>query len=120
MNFDPNATDENGYCAYAEDLNCADEAACNYQPFAGPAYCLQIEPYAEHSGMIGSDDLTGYTTYRIYALCENVDDFVSAFRAIRIPHPYSIHDVVLPKRFWWLNRIRPKRCLVRILPECCV
>ena len=78
LNFDPNATDENGYCAYAEDLNCADEAACNYQPFAGPAYCLQIEPYAEHSGMIGSDDLTGYTTYRIYALCENVDDFVSS------------------------------------------
>ena len=78
LNFDPNATDENGYCVYAEDLNCADEAACNYQPFAGPAYCLQIEPYAEHSGMIGSDDLTGHTTYRIYALCENVDDFVSS------------------------------------------
>ena len=32
------ATDENGYCAYATDLNCADETACNYQPFAGPAY----------------------------------------------------------------------------------
>ena len=78
LNFDPNATDENGYCAYAEDLNCADEAACNYQPFAGPAYCLQIEPYAEHSGMVGSEDLTGHTTYRIYALCENVDDFVSS------------------------------------------
>ena len=41
---------------------------------------LQIEPYAEHSGMIGSDDLTGYTTYRIYALCENVDDLLPAFR----------------------------------------
>ena len=78
LNFDPNATDDNGYCAYAEDLNCADEAACNYQPFAGPAYCLQIEAYAEHSGMVGTDDLTGYTTYRIYALCENADDFVSS------------------------------------------
>ena len=31
LNFDPNATDEDGYCAYAEDLNCADEAACKYQ-----------------------------------------------------------------------------------------
>ena len=78
LNFNPNATDENGYCAYAEDLNCADETACNYQPFAGPAYCLQIETYAEHSGMVGSEDLTGHTTYRIYALCENVDDFVSS------------------------------------------
>ena len=78
LNYDSNATDDNGFCAYAEDLNCADEAACNYQPFAGPGYCLQIEPYAVHSGMVGTDDLSGYTTYRIYALCENNDDFVSS------------------------------------------
>ncbi|MAI24276.1 MAG: hypothetical protein CL828_09475, partial [Crocinitomicaceae bacterium] len=78
LNFDPNATDESGFCAYAEDLNCADEAACNYQPFSGPAYCLQVETFAEHSGMVGADDLTGFTTYRIYALCENADDFVSS------------------------------------------
>ena len=78
LNYDSNATDDNGFCAYAEDLNCADESACNYQPFAGPGYCLQIEPYAVHSGMVGTDDLSGYTTYRIYALCENNDDFVSS------------------------------------------
>ena len=57
---------------------CADETACNYQPFTGPGYCLQIEPFATHSGLVGTQDLTGYTTYRIYALCENVDDFVSS------------------------------------------
>ncbi|MDE0979193.1 MAG: hypothetical protein OSA78_04300, partial [Flavobacteriales bacterium] len=57
---------------------CADEAACNYLPFSGPGYCIQIEPYAIHSGTIGLEDLTGFTTYRIYALCENVDDFVSS------------------------------------------
>ena len=78
LNFDEAATDDNGYCAYAEDLNCADEAACNFQPFAGPAYCLQIEPHVVHSGVVGTDDLTGFTTYRIYALCENTDDFVSS------------------------------------------
>ena len=78
LNFNPDATDESGFCAYTEDLNCADEAACNYQPFSGPAYCLQIEPFAEHNGLVGTEDLTGYTTYRIYALCENADDFVSS------------------------------------------
>ena len=57
---------------------CADEAACNFAPFSGPGYCLQIEPHAIHSGTIGTADLTGYTTYRIYALCENPDDFVSS------------------------------------------
>ncbi len=78
LNFNADATDDSGYCAYTEDLNCADESACNFQPFAGPAYCLQIEPFVEHDGLVGSDDLTGYTTYRIYALCENADDFVSS------------------------------------------
>ena len=78
LNYNPNATDDNGFCAYVEDLNCADEAACNYQPFSGPAYCLQIEPIAVHEGMVGTDDLTGFTTYRIYALCAHEDDFVSS------------------------------------------
>ena len=78
LNFDPEATEDNGFCAYAEDFACTDEAACNYAPFAGPAYCLQIEPFMEHDGLVGADDLTGYTTYRIYALCENTDDFVSS------------------------------------------
>ena len=57
---------------------CSDESACNYAPFDGPGYCLQIEPYAVHSGFVGSTDLTGYTTYRVYALCESADDFVSS------------------------------------------
>ena len=78
LNFDPNATEENGFCAFVEDLNCADESACNFQAFEGPGYCLQIEPYAVHGGMVGSEDLSGFTTYRIYALCENNDDFVSS------------------------------------------
>ncbi|MDA0913236.1 MAG: hypothetical protein O3B11_05350, partial [Bacteroidetes bacterium] len=78
LNYDAEATDDNGFCAYVEDLNCADEAACNYQPFSGPAYCLQIEAIAEHSGFVGDDNLDGYTTYRIYALCANTDDFVSS------------------------------------------
>ena len=33
---------------------------------------------AEHYGMVGSDDLTGMSTYRVYAVLENSDDIISA------------------------------------------
>ena len=74
LNFDASATDLDGSCAYP--AVCNDETACNYTPYE--AYCIEIEAYAEHDGMVGTTDLSGYTTYRIYALCENEDDFVSA------------------------------------------
>ncbi len=74
LNYDANATDQDGSCAYP--AVCNDELACNYTPYE--AYCIEIEAYAEHDGMVGTTDLSGYTTYRIYALCENEDDFVSA------------------------------------------
>jgi len=74
LNFEETATDEDGSCTYP--AVCNDATACNYTPYA--AYCIQVEAYAEHDGMVGTTDLSGYTTYRIYALCENEDDFVSA------------------------------------------
>ena len=74
LNFDPLATDQDGSCTFP--ASCNDESACNYTPYEG--YCIQVEEYAIHDGMVGDTDLTGYTTYRIYALCENSDDFVSA------------------------------------------
>ena len=72
-NFDENATEYDGSCTY--DPICGDPNACNYTADWG--YCVQIETVMEHDGMIGEVDLTGFTTYRIYALCENPDDFVS-------------------------------------------
>lgn len=39
---------------------------------------LEVETYAVHTGMVGTIDLTGYTTYRVYATTPNDDDFVSA------------------------------------------
>ena len=78
LNFNPEATEDNGYCAFLEDLTCSDESACNFQPYQGSGHCIQIEPYVEHAGMVGTDDLTGYTTFRIYALCPNEDDFISS------------------------------------------
>ena len=73
-NFNPEATDDDGSCNYP--AVCNDAEACNYTAYEG--YCISIEEYAVHEGMVGDSDLTGYTTYRIYALCENESDFVSA------------------------------------------
>lgn len=39
---------------------------------------LEVEEYAVHDGMVGDVDLTGYTTYRLYANLTNEDDFLSA------------------------------------------
>ncbi|MFM1930883.1 MAG: hypothetical protein RL226_186 [Bacteroidota bacterium] len=39
---------------------------------------IEVEEYAVHTGMVGSTDLTGYTTYRVYAVLGDPDDFVSA------------------------------------------
>jgi hypothetical protein len=73
-NFNPLATDDDGSCF---DPTCNDPSACNY---SAPAeqYCLSIEVFAQHSGMVGSSDLTGYTTYRVYANTATPGDFVSA------------------------------------------
>ena len=72
-NFDAAATDLDSSCTY--DPICTDPAACNYS--AGWGYCIQVEAVVEHTGMVGTVDLTGLTTYRMYALCQNPDDFVS-------------------------------------------
>lgn len=39
---------------------------------------VEVEEYAVHTGMVGATDLTGYTTYRLYAVLGDQDDFVSA------------------------------------------
>jgi hypothetical protein len=73
QNFNPAATDNNGTCTYPGV--CNDEDACNYVPWE--AYCVQIEAVAVHTGMVGSTNLAGMTTYRMYALCEHPTDKVS-------------------------------------------
>ena len=39
---------------------------------------LELEEVAVHNGFVGASDLTGFTTYRLYALCTNENDFISA------------------------------------------
>lgn len=72
-NFDAGATESNGSCTY--DPVCNDPLACNYD--ANWGYCIQVDTVAVHEGMVGDVDLTGFSTYRLYALCQNADDFVS-------------------------------------------
>lgn len=74
LNFDPTATELDGSCEY--EAVCNDATACNEDAYE--AFCLQVEVYEEHTGMVGGADLTGMTTYRIYALCENPTDALSS------------------------------------------
>lgn len=41
-----------------------------------------VEVFEVHTGMVGSTDLTGYTTYRLYIDVTNTDDFLSAIYGI--------------------------------------
>ena len=60
----------------ANAQTCSDENACNYAP--SPSYCIRVETVAIHSGVLGMNDLTGMTTYRVYAQLANSDDVLSA------------------------------------------
>jgi hypothetical protein len=74
-NYDPFATDDDASCL---EPICIDPEACNYTEFNGNDYCLIVQPYQVHNGMVGDLDLTGYVTYRIYIKTQNSDDFVSS------------------------------------------
>ena len=74
LNFDALATDLDGSCLYPPV--CQDTTACDVDPYE--AYCIQVEVFETHDGMVGTTDLTGMTTYRIYALCEDSTDVVSS------------------------------------------
>ena len=72
---------DNGICDDVEGSGCADEAACNYDPFAEPVdpepitdYCLLTEAVAVHD----SGDLAGMTTYQVSIQTMNEADFVTS------------------------------------------
>lgn len=45
---------------------------------SGQATGIIVETYAENIGMVGSTDLTGYNTYRLYVEFSHPDDFLAA------------------------------------------
>ena len=52
-------------------------ACCSTLAFS-QATEVVVETYAENIGMVGTEDLTGYNTYRIYVKFESPDDFLTA------------------------------------------
>ncbi|HIO16741.1 MAG TPA: hypothetical protein EYN19_07885, partial [Flavobacteriales bacterium] len=55
---------------------CNDPVACNYTP--STTQCIRVEAVSTHTGMVGANDLTGMTTYRVFAVLQNTDDVLSA------------------------------------------
>ena len=39
---------------------------------------VELDVFVEHDGVVGTTDLTGFTTYRLYAVLTNPNDFLSA------------------------------------------
>ena len=77
----PADADGNGICDIYEGSGCADETACNFDPFAAPVddepvtdYCLLTEVVATHT----SGDLAGMTTYRVSIQTLHETDFVTS------------------------------------------
>ena len=77
----PADADGNGICDIYEGSGCADETACNFDPFAEPVddetvtdYCLLTEVVATHT----SGDLAGMTTYRVSIQTLHETDFVTS------------------------------------------
>ena len=52
-------------------------ACCSTLAFS-QATEVVVETYAENIGMVGTEDLTGYNTYRIYVKFDSPDDFLTA------------------------------------------
>jgi len=77
----PADADGNGICDTLEGSGCADESACNFDPFADPVdpeplddYCAVTEIVATHS----SGALAGMTTYRVSIQTLHPTDFVTS------------------------------------------
>ena len=77
----PADEDGNGVCDNLEGSGCADESACNFDPYAEPVvsepitdYCLLTEVVAEHT----AGTLAGMTTYRVSIQTLHPTDFVTS------------------------------------------
>ena len=77
----PADADENGICDTLEGSGCADESACNFDPYTEPVdpeplddYCAVTEVVATHT----SGPLAGMTTYRVSVQTLHPTDFVTS------------------------------------------
>ncbi|MDG2208805.1 MAG: hypothetical protein P8K81_02335, partial [Flavobacteriales bacterium] len=68
-------------------------------PSVPDGYWLEVEPYAEHDGVVGTTDLSGFTTYRIYLNMLNETDFLSVISG-EFDSPMMINSSMSPS---WYN-----------------
>ena len=68
-------------------------------PSVPDGYWLEVEPYAEHDGVVGTTDLSGFTTYRIYLNMLNETDFLSVISG-EFDNPMMINSSTSPS---WYN-----------------
>jgi hypothetical protein len=73
LNYEPWATDDDGSCII---LGCTDSDACNYNPDA--QYGIRLDAVAVHEGVVGTTDLSGFTTYHVVLTGPNSEDRLSA------------------------------------------
>ena len=86
-NYDDEATiDDVEACVYPIDLwgssayDCDGNCTCASGGSTGGTgdFDLVVETYAENIGIVGTTDLTGYNTYRLYAKLSSPEDFLTA------------------------------------------
>ena len=73
LNYDPWADTEDGSCLL---VGCTDPSACNYD--SGVNLSLRVDTVAVHSGLVGTVDLTGHVTYRLYLETPSALDVLSS------------------------------------------
>ena len=83
----------------ARTLRCNDATACNYTAYA--AYCIQVEAYAEHDGMVGTKICRLHDLPDLQ-LCENEDDFTVRWLGMMNFQHLLYHDIVFPARRRWI------------------
>lgn len=91
LNFEPWATDDDGSCII---LGCTDSDACNYNPDA--QYGIRLDAVAVHEGMVGTTDLSGFTTYHVVLTGPSATDRLSAVMGdANTPLSWAVEDGII-------------------------
>ena len=68
-------------------------------PTVPEGYWIEVEQYAVHEGLVGSQDLSGFITYRIYLNMVNESDFLSTISG-EADNPFILNSTA---EMAWLN-----------------
>ena len=91
LNYEPWATDDDGSCII---MGCTDPLACNFNPDA--QYGIRLDAVAVHDGLVGTTDLSGFTTYHVVLTGPNPTDRLSAVMGdYNTPLSWQVTDGVI-------------------------